>query len=232
MNPSDYNFKLSYFGIAGKAEALRWAFNYLNIPFEDDLLNGQTFGAKKAAGEFKFGQVPVLYVWKKSEKFEDAQQLVQSVAIIRFISKLVEKNSFYPSCPIAAAKVDAILDQEADCFSSYRAVNYKDRNGMKEMSQEEQQKYKTAINNEVIKSNFEKLEKILSESSTNWIAGTEGPSIADFFWAASLMAVQRGWTGDKTVVEGFPKLNALVDRVLALEEMKEYYKNHEFKIWW
>ena len=66
MKTSDYNFKLSYFPFAGRAEPLRWAVNYLNIPFEDELLDFQTFGALKMSGKLQFGQVPVLYVWRKS----------------------------------------------------------------------------------------------------------------------------------------------------------------------
>lgn len=228
MKTSDYNFKLSYFPFAGRAEPLRWAFNYLNIPFEDELLDFQTFGALKMSGKLQFGQVPVLYVWKKSEKFENAQQLVQSVAILRFISKLADKNDFYPKCPIAAAKVDAMLSQNVDCFSAFYAIHYKQRNGMKEMSQEDQTKYKTAIIEEVFKANFDKLENLLGDN--DWLAGTEGPTIADFGWVNSFMSIQKGGLGDPSMLAGFPKLNALVDRLMALDEMKEYYKNHEYKM--
>jgi len=199
---------------------------YLNIPFEDEHLDFQTFGALKMGGKLQFGQVPVLYVWKKDEKFEDATQIAQSFAILRFISQLADKNEFYPRCPIKAAQVDAMIYQNADCFSAYYALNYKDRNGMAEMSKEDQAKYKQSISENVFKAQFKQLEKLLGDNE--WLAGTSGPSIADFSWVNSLMTLQKGGIGDPTALDGFDKLKALVDRLMGLDEFKEYYKDHKF----
>ena len=231
---SNYDFKLYYFGIAGKGEEIRWAFHYLGIPFEDYRFTFKEFQELKASGTLPFGQVPVLKVTNKETGQETL--LCQTVAIMRFIAKIGgqqennKKSSFYPSCPIAAAKVDAILDQEADAYQSFRAMNYKDRFGFKEMSEEDQQKYKEVINQEVIPAHYEKLSSLINNGGTGWLAGTEGPSLADFHWVSTLMACQRGWTGKEARLT--KELEALVEKFLAVPEIADYYKNNEFKIWW
>ena len=184
----------------------------------------------KGEGKFAFGQVPALEVTNKEKGNSD--QLVQSGSILRFISKLIFKNNFYPRCPVTAGKVDAILDQEADAFAAYRTIHYKDRNGFKDMTPEDQSKFKQVINDEVIPAQFEKLCALLQKSETGWLAGTSGPSIADFHWVATLMAIQRGWTGNKEALKKFPELVGLVEKFLAVPEIADYYKNNEFKIWW
>ena len=55
------------------------------------------------------------------------------------------------------------------------------------------------------------------------MAGTNGPSIADFFWAPSLKACQTGWTGDSTVLSGFPKLEEFMGRFYGIPQVKNYY---------
>ena len=161
-----------------------------------------------------------------------------SGAILRFLGKLPNSQNisnfsdFYPKCPILSAKIDAILDQEVDTFLPYRALKYKDNNGFKEMSLETANHYKKVINQEFIPLGFQKLSNLLKESKTGWLAGTKGPSIADFQWVGILMAVQRGWSTDDTVLDGFPELNDLVGRFLELPSMKEYYKDREYKGWW
>ena len=73
---------------------------------------------------------------------------------------------------------------------------------------------------------------LLEKGVTGWLAGTEHPTIADFHWASTLMAVQKGWTGNKEALKGFPELEKFVEKFLAVAEIADYYKNHEFKIWW
>ena len=78
---------------------------------------------------------------------------------------------------------------------------------------------------EIIPRHLGQLQQQLDASATGWLAGTQGPSIADFFWVPSLMALQKGRSGDADVLKAFPRLEALVGRFLALPKIAEYYQN-------
>lgn len=59
---------------------------------------------------------------------------MQSRAILRYIARIgdsgkEEDERLYPNDPVLAAKVDAILDQEADAFMGLRITRYKGRFG-------------------------------------------------------------------------------------------------------
>merc|ERR1712227_309347 len=125
--------KLSYFDIGFKAEPIRLALTATGIPFEDyRFKNREEFLELKTSGKLNSGQVPLLEVWTKDEKHHF---LTQSAAIMRYVAKLgalmnPEKPRLYPVNDFCmAAKVDAILDQEADAFAGIRIVKYTDRFG-------------------------------------------------------------------------------------------------------
>ena len=119
----NYNLKLLYFNIAGKAEAIRMALKYANIPFEDYRFKDGEFAKMKESGELAFGQVPALEVTDKQSGEKTC--LYQSGSILRFIARIAEKDLLIPSNPVKAAKVDALVDQEADVFQSVRCIIYK-----------------------------------------------------------------------------------------------------------
>jgi glutathione S-transferase len=67
--------------------------------YEDVRLSFPEFGAKKAAGAFTFGSVPVIDVG--SERF------AQSGAILRYVGKL---SGLYPVDILAAMRTDVVID--------------------------------------------------------------------------------------------------------------------------
>ena len=70
--------KLSYFaGVYGRGESIRMLLAHKKVQYEKDDMDFPTFGARKAAGEFICGQVPV---W-----WQDGKQYNESKAILRFI---------------------------------------------------------------------------------------------------------------------------------------------------
>jgi len=226
----DLEIKLIYFGIAGKAEAIRLALNYAEIEFEDVKITREEFMKMKESGELMFGQVPALKVTNKKSAKPPAL-LTQSAAILRFIAKIAPKSELIPRCPIQAAYSDAILDQEADAFQSIRCCNYADRFGLGCVDKDTIQKCKDEINDKVIPKHFELLEKQLEKGGTGWLAGTEKPTIADFQWAGILPAVKKGWTGKQFDLKEYPKLAAMCDNFYELEQVKTWYKNNEYKLW-
>jgi len=227
----DLEIKLYYFGIAGKGEAIRLALKHAGIEFEDyKFADFDEFNKMKETGELMFGQVPALKVTNKASGKPPAI-LTQSAAILRFIAKISPHTDLYPKCPIQAARVDAILDQEADAFQSFRCCNYADRFGFSQVDEEVMKKCKEEINEKVIPKHFELLEKQLVKGGTGWLAGTEKPTIADFQWAGILPAVKAGWTGKKWDMTAYPKLNAMCDRFYEIESVKAWYENNKYEFW-
>jgi glutathione S-transferase len=86
-----------------------------------------------------------------------------------------------------------------------------------------------ALNDEVLPRHLQFLENFASASTTGWIAGTEGPSIADFVLAPRLRWLVSGaQAGISTeLLSGFPHLQGVVDRVFALPQVVEYYAQRE-----
>lgn len=227
--------KLSYFDFGGKAESIRTALSVMGVPFEDfRFKDRQEFLEMKQSGQLNFGQVPMLEVWTGDGK---KHVLNQSVAIMRFVGKLGAKKNggsgqLYPVDDlIMAARVDAIMDQEADAFVGVRVSKYKERFGMSFLTEEKNKALLDGLveenNKVIIPRHLGFLVKQLKANGSGWLAGTEGPSIADHFWMPVLRSLQNGWSGDTTVLDKFPELVDLVNRFSALPEVQAYYKEHK-----
>ena len=54
------SYKVIYFPLYGRAEPIRIALAHAKADWEDERIPGEVFAARKAAGEFLNGQVPVL----------------------------------------------------------------------------------------------------------------------------------------------------------------------------
>ena len=100
-----------------RAETCRLALHIGGIEFEDARLGRDELRAKKAAGEFPYGQLPILEV--------DGKVFAQSVAIAKFCGKL---SGLYPrDNDLAALKVDEFLDAAAQITSLVNpSMNEKD----------------------------------------------------------------------------------------------------------
>eukprot|EP00941_MAST-03F_sp_MAST-3F-sp1_P000112 g112.t1 len=174
-------------------------------------------------GTLEFGQVPMLRVEPHGEK-GSSFQLVQSACILRTMARLAPpsvSSSLYPSDPIQAHKVDALLDFEADAFTGLRVAKYKMRYGFSEDIMNDAAFASTikVLNEKVIPRHLTNLSKILGENQ--WLAGGENPSIADFFWCTSLNALKEGWSkSEYDLLEKFPNLESLRKRFYALSAVK------------
>lgn len=94
------SLRLIYFDFPfWRAEASRLALHLGGIAFDDVRPDRDTFRKAKAAGDYPYGQLPVLEV--------DGVQIAQSAAIAVYCGKLA---GLYPSDdPLAAAQVDELL---------------------------------------------------------------------------------------------------------------------------
>lgn len=70
----------------------------------------------KEKKQLSFGQLPALSI-------DDGATIVQSAAIMRYVGKLA---GLYPTNDdIKAAKIDSIMDQEADIFAPVSVTRYR-----------------------------------------------------------------------------------------------------------
>ncbi|TNV75768.1 hypothetical protein FGO68_gene16617 [Halteria grandinella] len=103
--------KLYYLDTLGRGEPIRMLLNHAKIPFEDirsDIHEFEEF-KKKIGPKFEFGQVPVI-------ETPDGELFSQSLAIMRLLGKWY---GYYPQDPIAAWKVDSLLDGSGDLMEKY-----------------------------------------------------------------------------------------------------------------
>lgn len=102
--------KLSYFPMPGRAEAIRIALVAAGVKFTDERIPPPSWPALKATTPW--GSMPFL-------SLADGTVLAQSNTILRFIGK---KTGTYPEDPLAAARVDEVMDVLADLGTKINAV--------------------------------------------------------------------------------------------------------------
>lgn len=73
------------------------------------------------------------------------------------------------------------------------------------------------------------LEAILEKSKTGWIAGTEGPSIADFVLQPRLKWLDDGVALEQVsgLMKRYPRLTAMMEALLSLPAIQKYYQEHK-----
>ena len=111
--------KLYYFDIPGKGECIRLLCAYAGLCLEDiriPLDNREVFDNLKKEGKLIFGQLPALQINDRGD------MITQSAAIMRYLGKI---TTMYPKCPIEAALVDAIIDEEADLCTGLSVSRYR-----------------------------------------------------------------------------------------------------------
>lgn len=214
--------KLYYFDIIGKGEAIRLLCAYAGLELNDyRFASRDEFHEMRDRGELSFGQVPLLEVDEGAGK---KIGLVQSSAILRYLGRL---TGLYPGGDLfQAAKIDAILAQEADAFLGPTVVTYASRFGIV-LDEEAAHKSEKLIAEKVISQHFQSVEKLLTESYTGWVAGTEEPSPADFVWyvrfASYVPSQPRFFSEEVRNFGNYPKIKEFVEKFAALDAIKEYY---------
>ncbi|CAE8692993.1 unnamed protein product [Polarella glacialis] len=227
MAAAQPKLQLFYFDIKGKAEALRLLMNHAGLTFQDVRLAREDFFARKERGEFAFGQMPTLAVEESSGA---SHQLVQTASIARYIGKIAG-GELYPSDPLTAAKVDAIIDQETDMTMAISCVKYQSRFGYEEVlggpEGEGTLKVVKALGSEVLPRHLGFFERLLAESKSGWLAAGEGPSIADFVLVPRLEWLREGAgigaLDGAALFSSFPHICALIAKFNSLDSVKAWY---------
>lgn len=91
--------RLYYFPIYGRAEAIRIALRYLEIPYEEEVMLWQKWSFQKYSGNYEFQQLPLLEI--------EGKRLVQSSSILRYIC---QKHGAYSSSEEEVARIEGIVE--------------------------------------------------------------------------------------------------------------------------
>ena len=212
--------KLIYFQHEGRGECIRLALFKAGIPFEDIRVSKADGSFQALKPSLTFGQIPCLEVTQGGKTF----QLVQSAAILRYVAKLARDApkpcNLYPEEPATAALIDLIMDQQADTFAGLLVAKFPRRYGFypEFMSEDILTQALAAQNREILPKHLEKLDVLLSQSSTGWLANTKEPSIADFMWVPflnSISNIDKPFSGDSALLCQFPQLQDLQKRFMS-----------------
>ncbi|XP_071455241.1 glutathione S-transferase-like [Hetaerina americana] len=107
MAPS---FKLTYFDVRGRGEAIRFILHQAGVEFEDNRISKDQWGTIKPTTPF--GKVPILE--------EDGKQVTQSLAIERYLArkfKLTGKDEWEAlECDVAAETLGDLHTQVVQAF--------------------------------------------------------------------------------------------------------------------
>ncbi|XP_059491097.1 glutathione S-transferase-like [Neocloeon triangulifer] len=190
--------KLTYFGLTGRGEPIRFLLSYGGVVFEDERMTFEEFHARKE--EFPLGQVPVLSI--------EGQTIYQTVAICRFLAKrfdLVGKDEWDAlNCDIA---IDTINDIG---IAMLPFATEKD---------EEVKKQKREAAMGKINYLIDKLESQLKKNNGHFVKGQL--TFADFYFAGVYSAfVYR--CGEWDLFADKPLLKALKSKVESLPAVRAY----------
>lgn len=108
-------------------------------------------------------------------------------------------------------------------------MGYLERFGFGFMTTEHVNTVRKALNDAVLPSHLQNFEKLLEDSPSGWVAGGAGPSIADFILVPRLQWLVEPGVNDgisPTLLDAYPKLKAMMDKLMALPEVVQYYETH------
>ncbi len=188
--------KVHYFAGYGRAEAIRMALSYHNVPFENVNYGfGEDFAKAKASGNLEFGQLPVLET--------DGKFLAQSVAILRFIGL---KYGSYPTDNAETCwRIDSTIDSLGDVLNAFYKAAFGDEASKPEL-------FKVFFGTTVPAWLNILAKRLASNSSKKFIVG-DSITIADFAlaaWAYTIYINDLSQAKDsvRPLVEAHPELDA------------------------
>ena len=116
------DYKIIYFPVYGRVEFSRMLLAHAKANWEDEVLTFEAFGARKAAGDFPNGQLPVLV--------HNGKMMNESMAILRFLGK---KFGYYSDDAAEAWYIDATADYSNDMLGKTYPPIMKKQFGEEEM---------------------------------------------------------------------------------------------------
>jgi glutathione S-transferase len=197
--------KVTYFDMAGRAEAIRLALFLGQIPFEDERLSRDEWAARKESGDVRFGQLPLLEI-------PGYGLLAESLAQLILVGELA---NLYPSSIGERAKVHEALFLGEDWVQSL-APSLREQDG-------ERKKALRAKFVEDLPKFVGFIEKLLTETNTGFVAGNR-LTIADLSFYVLFEWFTSGTVDDVPVdfLKQSARVSELRDRIHNLPRIQEW----------
>lgn len=184
-----------------------------DVPFTDDRLAPEKFGARKAAGSLPFGQLPLLSV--------DGTVMTQSSGILRYCGKVA---GLYPrDDDVLALAIDEAIGVGDDIISNL----YKDMGAGPEDLKAARQSF---VENAVPRfmGGFEKIvQNRKSGSDSPYLCGNK-LTVADLYFYVLIDTIKTGGVDHvpKTVADAYPALIAAYEAVRAHPKVVSWNEKH------
>jgi len=195
-------YKLMYFPLRGRGEAIRYICHQAGVPFEDKMIMFDEWSEVKP--KTVMGQLPMLEV--------DGKQLAQSMSIARYLAnELGLSGSSTWEHALCDMYVDGVEDLNPQYAPVYRALFAKDET----LKNETWEKFKQSSLGPFL----DRYEKFLGENKSGWLVG------AQVTWADLVLAefMDRFVTVyEATVLDKHPNVKAHMMKVHALPNVKKY----------
>jgi glutathione S-transferase len=153
--------------------------------------------------------------------------ICQSASIMRFIGRIAVPDLLYPTDIIKASTVDSLLDEEIDLFMGLAVSRYRGRFGFEAIGDYNGpilQDIRKCLNDDIIPRHLDFFERILSESTTGWLADTHHPSIADFQLVPRLQWLKVHGEGiSNDILVTYTRVNNLMDKLMNDPCIQSYY---------
>ncbi|GLE07055.1 hypothetical protein PINS_up016924 [Pythium insidiosum] len=203
--------KLTYFDIRGRGEPTRLAMHLGGLAFEDERVSYDDF--LKRRNSFPYGQLPVLDI-------DDGRVVVaQSMAILRYVGSL---TGLYPTNnALQAFRIDEVFGPIDDFLNSIGP-------SFREQDPERQRAMRQEMERDTIPALLGKLDQRIAKRATSFAAGDK-LTVADLAIVGVIGFLRHGELPHVSpkVVEQFPQLLAIYDRVMQLPKVQEYYAIHD-----
>nr|WEU39138.1 glutathione S-transferase [Saccharina japonica] len=197
---------LTYFGVEGIAEEIRWALELSGLEWEDKRLTREEFGVLKPS--LPNGQVPVLVI--------DGYVLPQRLAILRYVAKL---GGLFPTDDFEAAKCDAAIELSTDFYAQ----------GVPYFSEKDETR-KLEMRKNMVENFFptwlKNIEKHLSK--TEGVYFGDKMTVADITVARLIKSLKDGaLDGVPTdIADSYPKAIALYDSIVGEPKIAAFIAKH------
>eukprot|EP01059_Diplonema_ambulator_P001246 TRINITY_DN10_c0_g1_i11.p1 TRINITY_DN10_c0_g1~~TRINITY_DN10_c0_g1_i11.p1 ORF type:complete len:239 (+),score=90.74 TRINITY_DN10_c0_g1_i11:58-717(+) len=207
--------KIVYFPIPGRAEPTRLTLAVGGHSFEDEKVTGEQWGATmkpKVAPK----QLPLIYV--------DGECYGQSIAMLRYAGKIsVDGKPLYPTCPLAALKVDEFIDITTDA-----KVPLVKTFAIEDPAEREAARAKLVTEDGEMTKWLRFIDELLGKSASGFAVG-DSFTIADITAFTSLQSLRSGFLDGipKDCLDCYKNICAHAVKIANIPQVKEYYKNAE-----
>ncbi|XP_077985260.1 hematopoietic prostaglandin D synthase-like [Glandiceps talaboti] len=196
-------YQLIYFNSRGRAEMTRLIFAAAGVEYDDVRFEQEQWETEKATGRYPFDQIPILKV--------DGYILAQSRAIARFVAK---EHGLAGKDNLENAKIDVIVDVLEDVLVDFLDFFFF------ETDEEKKKVLESKYNTNRVPVSLRGLEKLLKDNN-----GGDGYFVGDdLSWADLAFLAQMDYDVPRnaTLLDDYPKLKALRERVMALPKIAEW----------